>query len=262
MCSVVVAFLCTRLSTVAYQFGLRPMRKINAVQPTIHRLIPGGLFAKKKSLISDDLLASFDRFDEEEPEPWKGTTKIQKGAVIPPIQSKLISNDVLNSLAAFDDEDDLSLQGNKKGKQKHTKKVGYTKPEEPTKSGDDEFSIDPLVATTEIGDVVVPDGVAPTLSAKKSGRNHRHVDKPKEDSVRKTNPSARIRFAESAQRDFVSMGLEKVSLMYGNEVVLKDATFSVSTGERVGLVGPNGGGKVSRFLLAYHILLHMALLKI
>ena len=49
---------------------------------------------------------------------------------------------------------------------------------------------------------------------------------------------------ESSQPDYVMMGMEKVGLMYGNEVILKDATFSVQTGERVGLVGPNGGGKV------------------
>jgi ABC-type multidrug transport system fused ATPase/permease subunit len=66
-----------------------------------------------------------------------------------------------------------------------------------------------------------------------------------ETRARKDKPSARVRFTESAQPGFVSMGLDKVGLMYGNEVILKDASFSVSTGERVGLVGPNGCGKVS-----------------
>lgn len=61
---------------------------------------------------------------------------------------------------------------------------------------------------------------------------------------RKDKPSSRIRFVESSQPDFVSIGLEKVGLTFGNEVILKDATLSVSSGDRVGLVGPNGGGKV------------------
>lgn len=65
-----------------------------------------------------------------------------------------------------------------------------------------------------------------------------------EQKVKRDNPSSRIRFTESAQPGFVMMGLDKVGLMYGNEVVLKNASFTVTTGERVGLVGPNGGGKV------------------
>eukprot|EP01038_Epipyxis_sp_PR26KG_P004184 gene4184-5955_t len=64
-----------------------------------------------------------------------------------------------------------------------------------------------------------------------------------EQRVRKEKPSSRIRFTESSQPGFVLMGLEKVGVMYGNEVILKDATFTVTTGERVGLVGPNGSGK-------------------
>jgi ABC-type multidrug transport system fused ATPase/permease subunit len=65
--------------------------------------------------------------------------------------------------------------------------------------------------------------------------------------VRKEKPSSRIRFVESTQPDYVSIGLDKIELRFGNEAVLKEATLTVSSGERVGLVGPNGGGKVSRF---------------
>jgi ABC-type multidrug transport system fused ATPase/permease subunit len=62
--------------------------------------------------------------------------------------------------------------------------------------------------------------------------------------ARKDKPSSRIRFVESSQPDFVSLGLDKVSVAFGDDVVVKDGTFSVSAGERVGLVGPNGAGKV------------------
>ena len=67
-----------------------------------------------------------------------------------------------------------------------------------------------------------------------------------EQRVRKERPPSRIRFAESAQPDFVMMSLEGVGLMYGNDVVLRDATFGATTGERVGLVGPNGSGKTTQ----------------
>ncbi len=67
-----------------------------------------------------------------------------------------------------------------------------------------------------------------------------------EQQVRRDKPPSRVKFAESSQPDFVMMGLENVGLIFGNEVVIKDASFSVSTGERVGLVGPNGAGKTSQ----------------
>lgn len=66
-----------------------------------------------------------------------------------------------------------------------------------------------------------------------------------EEKVRKEKPPARVRFAESSQPNFISMGLDKIELMFGNTVVLKDASFGVESGQRVGLVGPNGGGKTT-----------------
>jgi len=67
-----------------------------------------------------------------------------------------------------------------------------------------------------------------------------------EQRVRKEKPPSRVRFAESSQPDFVSIALEKVGLVYGNEEVLIDSSFTVTTGERVGLVGPNGSGKTTQ----------------
>lgn len=63
-------------------------------------------------------------------------------------------------------------------------------------------------------------------------------------SERKAKPASKIRLVESAQPDFVMLGLEEVSMMFGNEIIVKNSTFSVTTGERIGLVGPNGAGKV------------------
>ncbi len=59
-----------------------------------------------------------------------------------------------------------------------------------------------------------------------------------------TRSSSNIRLSDNAQQDYVMMGLNKVQVVFGDNVVLRDASFSACTGERVGLVGPNGGGKV------------------
>ena len=72
-----------------------------------------------------------------------------------------------------------------------------------------------------------------------------------EQRIRKEKPKSRIRFAESAQPDFVMMSLDHVSLVYGNDVIIKDSTLSVTTGQRVGLVGPNGGGKTTQLRILY-----------
>ena len=67
----------------------------------------------------------------------------------------------------------------------------------------------------------------------------------KEERVRKERPPPKVRFAESSQPGFAMMGLEQVSVVFGDTEVISDATFDVKTGERVGLVGPNGGGKTT-----------------
>mmetsp|Transcript_42221 Transcript_42221/g.99110 ORF Transcript_42221/g.99110 Transcript_42221/m.99110 type:complete len:971 (-) Transcript_42221:102-3014(-) len=44
----------------------------------------------------------------------------------------------------------------------------------------------------------------------------------------------------------VSLGLENVSVRFGNTMVLSDATWKVTQGERMALVGPNGCGKTTQ----------------
>ncbi len=39
--------------------------------------------------------------------------------------------------------------------------------------------------------------------------------------------------------------LDKISFSYGNDVVLKDISFSVHKGDYLGIIGPNGGGKTT-----------------
>jgi ABC-type molybdenum transport system ATPase subunit/photorepair protein PhrA len=69
---------------------------------------------------------------------------------------------------------------------------------------------------------------------------------PKEEKKNSNRLSSNIRHTERAQPSFVTMGLHDVEMVFGDETVLRNASFTVTgtTGERVGLVGPNGGGKV------------------
>lgn len=73
------------------------------------------------------------------------------------------------------------------------------------------------------------------------------LDQPTlEDKVRKERPPPRIRVMESSQPGFVSLRLEKVGITFRNQEVLKDVTWGVQSGDRIGLVGKNGAGKTTQ----------------
>lgn len=67
-----------------------------------------------------------------------------------------------------------------------------------------------------------------------------------EDRIRKERPPPRIRVMEGVQPGYVSLRLEDVSVTFRNQHVLKGVTWGVETGDRVGLVGANGGGKTTQ----------------
>ena len=72
-------------------------------------------------------------------------------------------------------------------------------------------------------------------------------DKPTlEDKVRKDRPPPRIRVMESSQPGYTSLRLEGVGVTFRNQEVLKDVTWGVQTGDRIGLVGANGAGKTTQ----------------
>lgn len=62
-----------------------------------------------------------------------------------------------------------------------------------------------------------------------------------EAKIRKTRPPPRVRISSSAQPGYVSLRLDGVAVTFRNQEVIKDATWEVKTGDRIGLVGPNGG---------------------
>jgi ABC-type Mn2+/Zn2+ transport system ATPase subunit len=67
-----------------------------------------------------------------------------------------------------------------------------------------------------------------------------------EDKIRKDRPPPRIRVMESSQPGYTSLRLENVGITFRNQQVLKDVTWGVQTGDRIGLVGANGAGKTTQ----------------
>ena len=67
-----------------------------------------------------------------------------------------------------------------------------------------------------------------------------------EEKIRKERPPPRIRVMESAQPGYTSLRLENIGITFRNQEVLKDVTWGVQTGDRIGLVGANGAGKTTQ----------------
>lgn len=65
-----------------------------------------------------------------------------------------------------------------------------------------------------------------------------------ESKIRKSRPPPRVRISSSSQPGYVSLRLDGVAVTFRNQEVVKDATWEVKTGDRIGLVGPNGGCRV------------------
>ena len=45
----------------------------------------------------------------------------------------------------------------------------------------------------------------------------------------------------------IALSLSDINLSFGTDVILKDISFSVNDGDRVGVIGVNGAGKTSLF---------------
>lgn len=73
-----------------------------------------------------------------------------------------------------------------------------------------------------------------------------------EAKIRKNRPPPRVRISSTAQPGYVSLRLDGVAVTFRNQEVIKDATWEVKTGDRLGLVGPNGESN----MILYPWLLH------
>jgi ATP-binding cassette, subfamily F, member 3 len=67
-----------------------------------------------------------------------------------------------------------------------------------------------------------------------------------EDKIRRERPPPRVRVMESSQPGYTSLRLENVGITFRNQEVVKDVTWGVQTGDRIGLVGKNGAGKTTQ----------------
>jgi len=72
-----------------------------------------------------------------------------------------------------------------------------------------------------------------------------------EERIRKERPPPRVRVMESAQPNFSSLRLENIGITFRDQEVLKDVTWGVQTGDRIGLVGCNGAGKTTQLRIMY-----------
>lgn len=72
-----------------------------------------------------------------------------------------------------------------------------------------------------------------------------------EQRIRKERPPPRIRVMESSQPNFSALRLENVGITFRDQEVLKDVTWGVQTGDRIGLVGHNGAGKTTQLRIMY-----------
>ena len=67
-----------------------------------------------------------------------------------------------------------------------------------------------------------------------------------EDKIRKERPPPRVRVMESAQPGYAALRLENIGVTFRDQEVIKDVTWGVQTGDRIGLVGANGAGKTTQ----------------
>ena len=229
---------------------------------------------KKPKLVSDDFLSSLESGLGDNNDDSSSTTTT---SVSTPVEDKKdkkkdkkknklgISDDLLANLSTVDDDvvstdkqpqditkvndnndnnNDDDINNNKKKKKDKKNKGGALSFDVDDQDDTTSSSTNEEVAAIKDTKEIVAQSPAAVVEEEVEEVKDPNAE-TMEQKARREKPAARVRFAESSQPDYVMMGLDKVGLMYGNDVVLKDASFSVTTGERVGLVGPNGGGKTT-----------------
>lgn len=226
----------------------------------------GSLFAKKKApkFVSDELLGALESEGSISTEPIPPNS-IESSSKQKKKLNKLISEDLLQSIETVDESDvldkDSRLEKDSSSSSSPNSSSSASKKKKKKKAKFDfeNFSFDdlekeeePVPEETPIEEVRIEVEAQSEDSMEESEDAEPHSETgpgdgmTMEEKIRKEKPRSRIRFAESSQPDFVMMSLDHVSLVYGNEVIVKDSTLSVSTGQRVGLVGPNGSGKTTQ----------------
>jgi len=96
------------------------------------------------------------------------------------------------------------------------------------------------------GDVGIPDIVGEGDSLEAPATPTKKPKPTLEERIRKERPPPRIRVLESSQPNFSSLRLENVGVTFRDQEVVKDVTWGVQTGDRIGLVGHNGADKTTQ----------------
>lgn len=239
----IVIFVYINTINIGFTFRLNhyhsyQLNKLYNLKSTVN------LYAKKKTnkLISDELWTSLEPEDEDKAQVVSSSTsatvvdtndnnnnsnvksktkKQSKQLISSDLLSSFIEDD--NSIKVIDDNQTATSTStstavidkkNKKNKKKEVFVLDDNDDDDDKYEKDVQSSSTAIIAEDITGTAVVIDEKELTLEQK----------------TRKEKPSARVRFIESSQPDFVSIGLENVGLMYGNDVILKSATFSISSG--------------------------------
>ena len=207
------------------------------------------LYAKKKTnkLISDELWTSLEPEDEDKAQVVSSAAVVDTNdnnnnsnvkSKTKKQSKQLISSDLLSSFIEVDNNsvkvnnDDDNQGAASSSSTTSTVVIDKKKKKDKNKNKEDVFVSDDNNNDDDDNkyDIDVQSASSSTATIVEDSKDSDEKELTLEQKTRKEKPSARVRFIESSQPDFVSIGLENVGLMYGNDVILKSATFSISTG--------------------------------
>ena len=141
----------------------------------------------------------------------------------------------------------------KKRKKKAAKKLGLSVEEYEAKEAAGELDDPPTAVNGDATATEAPTAEAPAaVNGAGPPPEAAAPAKPKkekltaEEIIRKERPPPRIRVMESSQPDYTALRLENIAITFRDQPVLKSATWGVQTGDRIGLVGANGAGELSK----------------
>ena len=278
---VTMAFaLLTANSAFAFVPQLSLQKKLSmsqTISPAFVRSETTALFAKKKKTPAGaalDALEALDALDEDEPLSKKEQMQLKKQqekeakaaaaaaaaaekASAEPAKKPLSKKEAMLQKAlameaadeaqaatsgGADDAPKLSkkeLKALKKKEEKEAAKLEKKKQKKlQNQQEQSEDGVDPVAASEE--EAPVNGDAAPEAVPEPPKRL------TLEDKIRKDRPPPRIRVMESNQPGFTSLRLENVGITFRNQEVLKDVTWGVQNGDRIGLVGANGAGKTTQ----------------
>jgi len=137
--------------------------------------------------------------------------------------SGLYSNNNENTETTTTSEDDGVVEDKKESKKKKKKKKGGKKQESMDDDDDTTFAADTEEEEEEVVEI---------------------IEEPKRKTRRIVDNA--LSSSQQSQPNYVSLSLKNVGVIHRDQTIIANATWGVSTGERVGLVGRNGAGKTTQ----------------